>query len=184
MLGLRGIRYLLKYKKILYDQLKALCRCAIFGNIKILYPMVTALKELEETNSIFNEVRKELKIKVKIETGMMFEVPSVFIEPKNFIANVDFISIGSNDLIQYLFGVDRNNADVSYLYIQDNSVIYNLIKKVVKEINKQGKSITLCGEIDLKSKFIENIIKIGINKLSIAPISAPKIVERIKQMNI
>jgi phosphoenolpyruvate-protein phosphotransferase (PTS system enzyme I) len=183
LLGMRGIRYLLKYKKILTDQIRAIARCASLGKIKILYPMISTLEELEETNDIFNNIVEELNIKTKIEKGMMFEVPSVFIKPKDFIKEVDFISIGTNDLVQYLFGIDRNNLEVSYLYNQDNPAVYALLKKTVAEAKKEKKGITLCGEIDLNTNFLESIIKLGITRISISPLSAPKIIDKIRSIN-
>ena len=183
LLGLRGIRYLMKYKKILTDQIKAICNSAKNGNVKILYPMISNIDELKKVNKITKTIIEENNLSNKIDIGMMFEVPSVFINPAPYLKLVDFISIGSNDLVQYLYGVDRNNANVNHLYKQDSSAIYKLIEQVLIEAEKQNKEVTLCGEIDLNSGFFEKIIKLGIRKFSISPITLPKVIEKIKKID-
>ena len=104
LLGLRGIRYLMKYKKILTDQIKAICNSAKNGNVKILYPMISNIDELKKANQITQTIINKNNLSKKINIGMMFEVPSVFINPQPYLQLVDFISIGSNDLVQYPSG--------------------------------------------------------------------------------
>lgn len=184
LLGLRGIRYLMKYKKILTDQIEAICNSAKNGVVKILYPMISNIDELKKVNKIAKAIIDENNLSNKIDVGMMFEVPSVFINPDPFLKLVDFISIGSNDLVQYLYGVDRNNANVSHLYKQDSIAIYKLIEHVLFEANKQKKDVTLCGEIDFNSKFFEKIIRLGMKKFSISPVTMPKVIEKIKEIDV
>ncbi len=184
LLGLRGIRYLMKYKKILTDQITAICNSAKHGIVKILYPMISNIDELKEVNEITKKIINDNDFSKDIKTGMMFEVPSVFIDPAPFLELIDFISIGSNDLVQYLYGVDRNNTNVSYLYKQDSDAIYKLINNVIEEANKEKKDVTLCGEIDFNSQFLKKIIKLGIRKFSISPVTTSKIIEKIKKMDL
>lgn len=183
LLGLRGIRYLMKYKKILTDQVNAICNSAKYGTVKILYPMISNIDELKEVNDIVKSILNKNEYSRNIHIGIMFEVPSLFIDPNPYLKLVDFISIGSNDLVQYLYGVDRNNANVSHLYKQDSAVIYKLIENVIKESIKENKEVTLCGEIDLNSNFFEKLIKLGLKKFSVSPITIPKIIEKIKGMD-
>lgn len=183
LLGLRGIRYLMKYKKILIDQVNAICNSAKHGTVKILYPMISNIDELKEVNIIVKNIINKRDHSEDIHIGIMFEVPSLFIDPNPFMKLVDFISIGSNDLVQYLYGVDRNNANVSHLYKQDSSPIYKLIENVIKESIIENKDVTLCGELDLNSDFFKKLIKLGLRKFSVSPITIPKIIEKIKEMD-
>ncbi len=121
LLGLRGIRYLMKYKKILEDQVRAICMAGNSGNVRIMIPMISNYNELEEVLVIIRKIMQEQAASIPV--GMMFEVPSVFIDPKPYLEIIDFVSIGSNDLVQYLFGVDRNNLHVSHLYNRDSDII-------------------------------------------------------------
>lgn len=182
LLGLRGIRFLLKYKKILKDQVVALCKTKS-TNIRILYPMISNLDELKKVNTVVKETLTENGLQDKIKVGMMFEVPSVFIDPAPYLNEVDFISIGTNDLVQYLFGVDRNNAEVSHLYNQDNPIVYKLLTNLINLAAEKKKDISLCGEINYNTKFIENIIKIGLRNISLTPIGAPELFERISEID-
>jgi len=181
LLGLRGIRFLMKNRKILENQVKAIGEAGKLGKVRILYPMISDYDELLKVNKIVKEYLKEVDAK-NIEIGMMFEVPSVFISPEKFIKEIDFASIGSNDLVQYLFGIDRNNAHVSYLYKQDNDIVYELIKSLINAASKCNKEVSICGEIDYSTNFIDKIIKIGINKISVSPISVLKLFERLKSI--
>jgi phosphotransferase system enzyme I (PtsI) len=181
LLGLRGIRYLMKYKKILTDQVEAICMANKMGNAKILIPMISNINELGEVLIIIKEITD--KYNSNIPVGMMFEVPSVFIDPVPFLQKIDFASIGSNDLVQYLFGVDRNNALVSSLYIRDSDIVFKLIDNLIIEANKLNIEVSLCREIDYDSTFLERIIKSGITKLSISPLSITEIFKKIKQVS-
>lgn len=184
LLGLRGIRYLMKYKKILEDQVAAICEAEKNGVVKILYPMISNVDELHEVNGLVKNVLLKHNLLDRIKVGMMFEVPSVVIDPVPFLKLIDFASIGSNDLVQYVYGVDRNNSSVSHLYKQNSSVIYKLIKRLLFDAEKTGVDISLCGEIDFNTDFFENLIEIGIRKFSISPITAPMVIERIKSLEI
>lgn len=180
MLGLRGIRYLLKYRKILEDQIRAILTSSFFGPVKILLPVVADINEIKYTKDIIEDIKKCKKIKSEIPVGIMFEVPATIINPEPFLKVIDFGSIGSNDLLQYLYGVDRNNSDVSYLYKLNSDILYILIKKLADEAAKFNVPITLCGELDYNSDFIYKIIESGIKSFSISPIGFRKFINKIK----
>ncbi len=146
--------------------------------------MISDIDELNSVNQTVRNILSKYGLAEKIKIGMMFEVPSVFIDPVPFLKKIDFASIGSNDLVQYIYGVDRNNSLVSQLYKQDSAVIYKLIKRLLFDAEKIGVDITLCGEIDFKTQFFEKLVEIGIRKFSISPIVAPTVIERIKALDI
>ncbi len=170
LLGLRGIRYLLKNEQLLTEQLSALAMTARIGKIKVMYPMISSLKELEKVNKIAEDIFTEYNVKANIQIGMMFEVPSTFINYQPFLERVDFGSIGTNDLIQYLFGVDRNNPDVLYLYQKNQEAVYILFENLIKCADKLGKEISICGEPGNDKKFANRVIEMGIKKFSLNPL--------------
>ncbi|MCG8572485.1 MAG: phosphoenolpyruvate--protein phosphotransferase [Spirochaetes bacterium] len=182
LLGLRGIRYLLKNKDLLITQLTALAEAAQKRPLKLMYPMISCLDELEQVHSITKEIIAKYQVQSQIEIGMMFEVPSVFINPEPFFKKVDFGSIGSNDLLQYLFGIDRNNPDVSYLYHQNHQQVILLIEQLVKVANKLNKSLTICGEIGEDPQYITKLINVGVKNFSISPSAAQNLIGIIKEL--
>lgn len=180
LMGVRGIRYLLKNKNILINQLEALANTAQSKKIKILYPMVSTVGELEEVTAIANDIFSRADVQNNISTGMMFEVPSAFIDSEILLSKVDFGSIGTNDLVQYLYGVDRNNADVLYLYNKNQSSVYALFKMLMKNAKVLNKEISLCGEIGNDREFLKQIIDIGIKKISFNPATIHRVVDLIE----
>lgn len=180
LLGLRGIRYLLKKEKMLKDQLRALYEAGRFGPIRILFPMISHEMQLDQVLKAAEEVRTEFGYENSIPLGMMFELPSVFVDPSRFLKKIDFVSIGTNDLVQYLFGIDRNNPRVEFLYTQDNDLVILLIEQLVKSAEAHKVDLSLCGEINLKTTFLERIIKAGIRKISIAPVGFLSLYSNLK----
>jgi len=173
-LGLRGIRLALKYPDILKTQIKAILRASSKGNVKIMFPMITKAEEIDEVKKIIQEAKHELKEK-KIEfdnnipIGVMIETPSAALTCDIIIKKIDFVSLGTNDLIQYTLAVDRFNENVAELYDPLHPSVLKLIKNVVDISHSKNKTVSICGEIAADPIFTKILIGLGINDLSVPP---------------
>ncbi|NWG27314.1 MAG: phosphoenolpyruvate--protein phosphotransferase [Ignavibacteriaceae bacterium] len=177
-LGLRGIRLLLENPAMLKTQVRAILKSSINKNVKMMIPMVSTLKEIEETKKIIEECKKELRAeKIKfdedIEIGIMIEVPSAAVMAREFSKVVDFVSIGTNDLVQYLMAVDRGNDLVSELYQEFSPVVINTLKHIIDETKKSKKPVSLCGEMAADTLAMPLLIGLGLDSLSMSPSTIP-----------
>jgi phosphotransferase system enzyme I (PtsI) len=183
-LGLRSIRFSLRYQEIFVTQLRAILRASAFGRVKILFPMVTALDELATIATIYRRVREEVAgqgIKPLVEPllGVMIEVPSAALMAESFLDRVDFASIGTNDLIQYTLAVDRGNRLVSELYSPYNPAVLKLIDMTAKAGKSTGKEVSVCGEMASDPVSAILLLGMGISILSMEPRHLLKIKEII-----
>ncbi len=175
-LGLRAIRLCLNNKEIFKTQLRALLRASIYGNLKIMFPMISSVEELREAKKILEKVRQELKnegirYSFKIEIGMMIEVPAAAILSEIFAKEVDFFSIGTNDLLQYTVAVDRGNKEIANLYNPFHPALLRLIKNVIENGHKEGIWVGMCGEIAGDPRLIPVLVGMGLDEFSMSPIS-------------
>ncbi|MBN2223240.1 MAG: phosphoenolpyruvate--protein phosphotransferase [Deltaproteobacteria bacterium] len=173
-LGLRSIRFSLRYPEIFTTQLRAILRASAFGRVKLLFPMVTTLDELATITEIYRQVREEVGrqgVKPLVEPllGVMIEVPSSALMAESFLDRVDFASIGTNDLIQYTLAVDRGNRLVSELYSPYNPAVLKLIDMTVKAGKSTGKEVSVCGEMASDPVSAILLLGMGINILSMEP---------------
>ncbi|HMU41661.1 MAG TPA: phosphoenolpyruvate--protein phosphotransferase [Ignavibacteriaceae bacterium] len=173
-LGLRGIRLLLENLSLFKTQLRAILRASKNKNIQVMLPMISTIEEIWKSKEIITDCKKELKAaKIHfdnhIKVGIMVEVPSAAVMSKEFSEEVDFVSIGTNDLIQYLMAVDRGNDLVSNLYQEFNPVVIRTIQHIVKETKKNHKSVSVCGEMAADTLAIPLLIGLGLDSLSISP---------------
>lgn len=187
-LGWRAIRFCLERVDIFKTQIRAILRASAFGKTKIMYPMVSNVTEVIQTNHILKKCMKELKNEGKafdshIQSGIMVEIPSTAISADIFTPHVDFFSIGTNDLIQYTLAVDRVNEKIAYLYQPMHPSVLRLIKNVVRVGQEKKIDVSICGEMagDLASSLL--LIGLGIQKMSLSPIVIPKIKSIIRSVN-
>jgi phosphoenolpyruvate-protein phosphotransferase (PTS system enzyme I) len=173
-LGLRSIRFSLRYQEIFVTQLRAILRASAYGRVKILFPMVTAIEELEKIDEIYRSVRQQVGrqgVKPLVEPllGVMIEVPSSALMAESFLSRVDFASIGTNDLIQYTLAVDRGNRLVSDLYSPYNPAVLKLIEMTAQAGRSAGKEVSVCGEMASDPVSAILLLGMGLTILSMEP---------------
>jgi len=189
VLGCRAIRFLLQYEELFEKQLRALFRASPFGNIQILLPMVSDIAEIRATRRLIAKIRNNLleekiPIKKQIPIGCMIEVPSSAIMCDAVCQEVDFLSIGTNDLIQYVLAADRSNPTVSSLYSSAHPSILRLLHHVVSVAERRKKELILCGEMAADAKFIPLLLGLGIRKFSMAARHIPEVKHFIRNIRL
>ena len=188
-LGLRAIRFCLKEKDIFRCQLRAILRASAYGNVKILIPMISGLQEVLDTKAILNEVqedldRRNLPYDRNIRLGVMVEIPSAVVVADILAQHVDFVSIGTNDLIQYALAIDRINEHVAYMYQPFHPAVLRMIRMVVEGAKKNGIPVALCGEMAEDPLCTLCLLGLGINELSMNSLGVPLIKKVIRSMSM
>ena len=173
-LGLRAIRLCHEKPQLIRTQLRALLRAGTEGDLRIMFPMVSSLSEIEELLSIRDEIMEELKnanipFDPKVKIGAMIEIPSACLIADALAAKVDFFSIGSNDLVQYTLAVDRLNERVAYLYRPSHPAVMELIRLTVEAAKKHRIPVCVCGEIAADPRFTPILLGLGVLELSMSP---------------
>jgi phosphotransferase system enzyme I (PtsI) len=187
-LGLRGIRLLLENPKLFRAQIRAVLRSSGNKNVQFMLPMISTIDEIHRSNKIIKECMDELtseklSFDVDMKIGIMVEVPSAAVMTKELANEVDFLSIGTNDLIQYLMAVDRGNDLVSDLYQEFSPVILRTIKKIVDDAELADKPVSLCGEMAADTLAMPLLVGLGLDSLSISPATIPYAKRIIKSFN-
>ncbi len=177
-LGLRAIRFTLQKRDIFKAQLRGILRAAVHGNIKILFPMISGLSELRETKQILDEVKKELRsdgvtFLEKVEVGIMIEVPAAAMIADLLAAEVDFFSVGTNDLIQYTLAIDRQNEHVAYMYEPLDPAVLRLLQMVSKAAKQGNITLSMCGEMAGDPLYAAILLGLGFQHLSMNVASIP-----------
>ena len=188
-LGLRAIRFSLWNRDLFKVQLRAILRASTLRNVRILIPMVTELEEIGEVKLLFEEVKRELdreqvKYDRQIPLGVMIEVPAAAAITDILVKEVDYISIGTNDLIQYYLAVDRSNEFVSYLYKPFHPSVLRLIKSVIATALREGKDVTVCGEMAADPLAALVLLAFGLRKFSMNPIFIPRIKKTLRSVDL
>jgi len=186
-MGLRAIRFCLKYPEIFKTQLKGILRASVHGKIKIMYPMISRIAEIQEANKILEQAKRELIKEGKpfrddIEVGVMIEVPSAAMISDLIAKEVDFLSIGTNDLIQYTMAVDRVNADVAHLYTPMHPAILRFLKKIIDSAHEAGKDVGMCGEMAGDPAYSVVLLGLGLDEFSMSAVQIPKVKKIIRNV--
>lgn len=187
-MGYRAIRICLKQPEIFKTQLRALLRAAAYGNLSIMYPMITSTEEVKKIYEIVAEVEEELKaqeIQYKIpEQGIMIETPAAAIISDRLAEMVDFFSIGTNDLTQYTLAIDRQNEKLDEFYNPHHEALLRMIQMVVDNAHKCGKWAGICGELGADTTLTEEFVRMGLDELSVAPSMVLKLRKIVREMKV
>jgi phosphotransferase system enzyme I (PtsI) len=188
-LGLRSIRLALKNPDIFRTQLRAILRASVVGNISVMFPLVSTLLELKQAKMVLREAREDLEeegveFDRGIKVGMMVEVPSAVMTLDRFVEEVDFFSIGTNDLIQYALAVDRSNKDVASLYTASDPSILRMIEMAVRVAVENEVPISMCGQMCGSPLYTMLLIGMGLRSLSVTPAAIPEIKQVCRRVTL
>ncbi|MEW6228808.1 MAG: phosphoenolpyruvate--protein phosphotransferase [Bacillota bacterium] len=188
-LGLRGLRLLLVQPQLFLGQLRAILRAAAFANLAVMLPMVTTLAELRQTKNLLVQAKEELRSEGKrfasdLRLGIMVETPAAALMAKYFAPEVDFFSLGTNDLTQYTLAVDRTNDAVAGLYEEAHPAVVRLIKAVVKAGEQFKKPVSVCGRLAGDPQGAQLLVGLGVRELSVDPGSLPEVKESILSLTV
>jgi phosphotransferase system enzyme I (PtsI) len=188
-LGCRSIRLCLQDLNMFKSHLRAILRASAHGKLKIMFPLITNMMELRQARMILNDVMEDLdedgiRYDPDVSVGMMIEVPSAALMAKVFTQEVDFFSIGTNDLIQYTLAVDRSNERVANLYSSAHPSVLMLIKDVIRAADRREVEVTCCGEMAGEVEYVMLLLGMGLRKLSMTPQSIPEIKRLVRSVSI
>ena len=187
-LGWRGIRFLLDNRELFETQIKAILRASVHKNVKFMIPMIASIAEIRKTRNIIADCKKELteagiEFDDDMAFGIMVEVPSVAVMAKDFAKEVDFLSIGTNDLIMYLLAVDRGNDIVSGQYQEFHPAVLRSLKYIIDGAKEENTLVSLCGEMAADFLATPLLVGLGLDSLSASPAAIPQIKKIIRSLN-
>lgn len=179
-LGLRSIRLSLRNLPLFRRQLRAILRASVLGNVRVMFPLVSTVRELRQAKMVLADVMEDLEenrepFNRNLPIGMMVEIPSAVLMIDHFVQEVDFVSIGTNDLIQYTLAVDRSNQEVAGLYNASDPAVLRLIKMAVDECRKHNVPVNVCGQMSSNPIYIMLLVGLGLRRLSVTPGAIPEI---------
>lgn len=188
-LGLRAIRICLTRPEIFRTQLRALYRASVFGNLAIMFPMITSVREVERIKSICDEVKQELcsegiEYSDKVELGIMIETPAAAIISDQLAPLVDFFSVGTNDLTQYTLACDRQNPDIEEFIDTHHEAVLRLIEMSAENAHKNGAWIGICGELAADTTLTEQFLRMGIDELSVSAPFVLKVRDAVRKIDL
>ncbi|MCP3956199.1 MAG: phosphoenolpyruvate--protein phosphotransferase [Desulfobacterales bacterium] len=187
-LGLRAIRYCLKKPDVFMTQLRAILRAAAYGKVRILIPMISGMEEIVQVKTMLRNASAELEkekatYSSDIETGIMIEVPSAVMLAEDMAAEVDFFSIGTNDLIQYSLAIDRGNREVAHMFHPLHPAILKMVKHVADVSRQTGTKLYMCGEMAADPANVPILVGLGIDELSMNPQAIPAVKSMLRFLN-
>ena len=189
VLGLRSIRLTLRNVPLFRTQLRAILRASALGKIRVMFPLITTLKELRQAKMLLSDVMEDLEeqnidFDRNIEVGMMAEVPAAVILLDRFVDEVDFISIGTNDLIQYVLAVDRSNKDVAHMYTASEPSVLRLLRSSIQTAIKSNTPVNICGQMSGNTLYTMLLLGFGLQQFSVPPASLLEIKKVICSVSI
>ena len=173
-MGLRGIRISLEKEEIFKTQLRAILRASVYGNVSIMFPMITSVEEVTRAKLLLETAKRELKAEKsafdeEIQVGVMIETPAAVMISGELAREVDFFSIGTNDLTQFTLGMDRGNEKLVKFYNPRHPALIKMIRIVANNVHLEGKKISICGDLAADLELTETFVQMGIDELSVAP---------------
>ncbi len=180
-LGFRGSRLLLGRTDLLRDQARALARASVHGPVDVIYPMIVDRRQFQMVKAVFQEAITDVP-SGQLRHGIMFEVPSACLEARELLEEAEFASVGTNDLIQYLFAVDRNNELVAYDYTADRPVFWSLLARIAEAARETGRAVSVCGEAASNVDFLPRLAELGLRTLSVSPRFIPELRKAAKRL--
>lgn len=186
-LGYRGIRICLTQTHIFKTQLRALLRASAYGQIAIMFPMIISVDEVKQIKVILEEIKAELreagiKFNEDIEIGIMIETPAAVMESRRLAREVDFFSVGTNDLTQYTLAIDRQNPKLDVFYDAHHPAVLAMIKMAADNAHAEGKRIGICGELSADLELTETLLEMGIDELSVSPSMILPLRKRVREI--
>ncbi|MEM1070394.1 MAG: putative PEP-binding protein, partial [Planctomycetota bacterium] len=188
-LGLRSIRLSLRNLDLFRPQLRAILRAAVHGDIRVMFPLITTIGELRQARMLMKVVAEDLadegiEFRSDIPVGMMVEVPAAVVMLEHFVKEVEFLSIGTNDLAQYTLAVDRSNEYVADLYQSSDPSVLRLIQQCVRVANESETPLAVCGEMSSNPGRALLLIGMGVRNLSVPPLALPRVKKAIRSVSI
>ncbi len=186
-MGLRGIRISLEKEEVFKTQLRAILRASVYGNVSIMFPMITAIEEVTRAKLLLETAKRELKAEKtafdeEIQVGVMIETPAAVMISGELARKVDFFSIGTNDLTQFTLGMDRENDKLGKFYNAHHSALIKMIRIVTNNVHLEGKKISICGDLAADLDLTETFIQMGIDELSVAPNQVLALRKKIREI--
>lgn len=188
-LGLRSIRVSLAYLDLFKTQLRAILRASVYGQVRVMFPLVSSIAEFRQAKMVFRDVCEDLEehgieFDAEIPVGMMVEVPSAALMAEEFAREVDFFSIGTNDLIQYTLAADRADPNVTKYYNASDPSVLFLVRRVLRASLKLNRPVSVCGQMSSDPKFLPLLIGMGLRQFSVTPQMIPQIKKLIRQVSV
>ncbi len=185
-MGLRAVRFSLKERRLFKAQLRAILRASAFGQVRMMFPMISGIAEIRDCKAILAEAQKELTeegapFDAQMPIGIMIEIPSAAIVADMLASEVDFFSVGTNDLIQYLLAVDRGNEHVAYLYEPLHPAVLRALRSICQAARDAGIPVSMCGEMAADPFYSQVLLGLGFNELSMNPPDVPRVKQILRQ---
>ena len=187
-MGYRAIRICLTQKDIFKTQLRALLRASAFGNISVMFPMIISVDEARQAKAVLEEAKAELSTEgiayKDVEIGVMIETPAAVMVSEELAKEVDFFSIGTNDLTQYTLAIDRQNPKLDAFYDSHHPAVLRLIRMTIENGHKGGAWVGICGELGADTTLTEEFLRMGVDELSVSPTFILPVRQKVRSLDL